>query len=281
MPEFPASSHVISFAGFAVSNEAEDRIRTIGILAENGASIFDWRLTQQALQSAGCRIVFFTEWPQNSYRRRLSQIPARLAWRVLSWAEDKSARAEHPDHVLEDGIPLACSFNGYFKEFPAAEIAKITGEHVDLLIRLGGRGIYRGPILDAATHGMVSIHHGDNRLYRGGPPGFWEIMNGEARCGYIIQRLTRVLDGGEVLARGEIDTAHFAALNRTRLFKAADAALAAIVANFLRTDRLPEPEPPSEQLGPIYRMPTLIDLARYVWKAWMSPSVVRKGRRGI
>lgn len=206
-------------------------------------------------------------------------MPARLAWRVLSWAEDRAIKAEHLSFRPDGSIPLACSFVGYFKEFPAAEIAKITAEHTDLLIRLGGRGIYRGSILDAATYGMVSIHHGDNRLYRGGPPGFWEIMNGEARCGYIVQRLTRVLDGGEVLARGEIDTARFAALNRTHLFKAADAALAVIVADFLRTGRLPEPEPPSEQLGPIYRMPGLADLARYVWRAWLSPSVVRRDPR--
>lgn len=265
----------------AVSDGAEDDTRTIGILAEIGASIFDWRLTQQTLQSAGCRIVFFTEFPQNSYRRRWSQMPARLAWRVLSWAEDRAVKAENPSLCSDGSIPLACSFESYFKEFPAAEIAKITAAHVDLLIRLGGRGIYRGSILDAASHGMVSIHHGDNRLYRGGPPGFWEIMSGEARCGYIVQRLTRVLDGGEVLARGEIDTAHFAALNRTHLFKAADAALAAIVADFLRTGRLPDPEPPAQQLGPIYRMPSLVDLARYVWKAWVLPSFVRRVRPTI
>ena len=190
----------MSSSDYVMSDDGKGHTRTIGILAESRASIFDWRLTQQALQAADCRIVFFTEFPQNSYRRRWSQMPARLAWRVLSWAEDKAAKAEHPSFRPDGSIPLACSFESYFKEFPAAEIARITAEHVDLLIRLGGRGIYRGAILDAATHGMVSIHHGDNRLYRGGPPGFWEIMNGEAHCGYIVQRLTRVLDGGQVQA---------------------------------------------------------------------------------
>ncbi|MGX7743994.1 hypothetical protein [Rhodopseudomonas parapalustris] len=261
---------------FQGTDDTNEHRRTIGILAESGASIFDWDLTQQAIQSGGCRIVFFTEFPQNSYRRRWSQMPARLAWRMLARIEDRVAKAVHLSFRAVDSIPLACAFESYFKEFPAAEIAKVIEANVDLLIRLGGRGIYRGSILDAARHGMISIHHGDNRLYRGGPPGFWEIMNGEARCGYIVQRLTRVLDGGEVLARGEIATARFAALNRVRLFKTADAALAAIVADFVRTGRLPEPEPPYEQLGPIYRMPSLVDLVRYVWRTWVSPSSVRR-----
>jgi len=38
------------------------------------------------------RIVFFTELPRNAYRRRWSQIPTRLAWRVLSWMEDRGPK---------------------------------------------------------------------------------------------------------------------------------------------------------------------------------------------
>lgn len=38
------------------------------------------------------RIVFFTELPRNAYRRCWSQIPTRLAWRVLSWMEDRGPK---------------------------------------------------------------------------------------------------------------------------------------------------------------------------------------------
>ncbi len=43
----------------------------------------------------------------------------------------------------------------------------------DVLIRCG-KGILRGDILYAARHGILSFHHADNRINRGGPPGFWE-----------------------------------------------------------------------------------------------------------
>ena len=44
-------------------------------------------------------------------------------------------------------------------------------------------------LLYAIFNGIISFHHGDNDFYRGGPPGFWEIINKETRTGFIIQRL--------------------------------------------------------------------------------------------
>jgi hypothetical protein len=69
-----------------------------------------------------------------------------------------------------------------------------------VLIRLGFR-ILRGGILTAAPHGVWSYHHGDNDRYRGGPPGFWEVMEGTPVTGTILQRLTEALDDGQVLYR--------------------------------------------------------------------------------
>ena len=70
-----------------------------------------------------------------------------------------------------------------------------------MLIRLGFR-ILRGGILTAAPHGVWSYHHeGDNDRYRGGPPGFWEVMEGTPVAGTILQRLTEALDGGHALYR--------------------------------------------------------------------------------
>lgn len=36
---------------------------------------------------------------------------------------------------------------------------------------------------------MLSYHHGDMRRYRGQPPGFWELYNGEREIGVTVQRL--------------------------------------------------------------------------------------------
>jgi hypothetical protein len=84
--------------------------------------------------------------------------------------------------------------------FEDADVARIRDARVDVLVRLGFR-ILRGDILNAARYGIWSWHHGDNTRYRGGPPCFWEVMEGEPVTGTILQRLTEALDDGEVLYR--------------------------------------------------------------------------------
>ncbi len=75
------------------------------------------------------------------------------------------------------------------------------GEHrVHVFVRLGFR-ILRGEILEAARYGVWSFHHGDNRVNRGGPAGFWEVFDQHATTGSILQILGEDLDNGTVLAR--------------------------------------------------------------------------------
>jgi len=77
---------------------------------------------------------------------------------------------------------------------------RIRSYHLDVLVRLGFR-ILRGGILQAARYGVWSYHHGDNKVNRGGPPGFWEVLEGHAVTGSILQRLNDELDNGTVLCR--------------------------------------------------------------------------------
>src|SRR2546427_6485060 len=51
-----------------------------------------------------------------------------------------------------------------------------------------------------------SYHHGDNRVNRGGPPGYWEVMESSPVTGTMLQVLTEDLDGGRVLYRSYSST---------------------------------------------------------------------------
>jgi hypothetical protein len=84
--------------------------------------------------------------------------------------------------------------------FSASDIEAIRAARPDVLVRLGFR-ILRGDILNVARFGVWSYHHGDNERYRGGPPCFWEVLEGDPVTGTILQRLTEALDDGEVLYR--------------------------------------------------------------------------------
>ena len=83
---------------------------------------------------------------------------------------------------------------------PDADCAAIESERVDILVRLGFR-ILRGRILSTARYGVWSFHHGDNRVNRGGPPGYWEVAEGWPVTGCVLQALSEDLDNGLVLAK--------------------------------------------------------------------------------
>src|SRR4029077_437106 len=80
------------------------------------------------------------------------------------------------------------------------DVARLRALEVDVFVRFGFR-ILRGDILTVARYGVWSFHHGDNRINRGGPAGFWEVHEGWPETGATLQVLTEDLDGGRVLAR--------------------------------------------------------------------------------
>jgi hypothetical protein len=53
-------------------------------------------------------------------------------------------------------------------------------------------------------HGTVNVHHGAVPDYRGGPPVFWELVDGRDAVGFTIHRIDGGIDTGPVLAEGEV-----------------------------------------------------------------------------
>lgn len=91
--------------------------------------------------------------------------------------------------------PRRTKFSDYIVD---QDIAEINKYEVDVFIRLGFR-ILRDKILKAAKFGIWSYHHGDNCLNRGGPAGFWEVLNNDPVTGSILQIISEDLDNGLLL----------------------------------------------------------------------------------
>jgi hypothetical protein len=94
----------------------------------------------------------------------------------------------------------------FVHRFPAADVERIKDFGLDVLLRFGFN-ILRGGLLEAARYGVWSYHHGDNDAYRGGPPLFWEMVEGNPESGVILQVLTEALDDGLVLRKSVFPTA--------------------------------------------------------------------------
>lgn len=111
---------------------------------------------------------------------------------------------------LLDGIPtieVSPRQTKHCDYFSDEDVSRLRQYDLDVAVRLGFR-ILRGDALRIARHGVWSYHHGDNRVNRGGPPGFWEVMEGHAVTGSMLQVLTEELDAGHVLYRSYSSTHH-------------------------------------------------------------------------
>ena len=65
------------------------------------------------------------------------------------------------------------------------------------------------------AHGTINVHHGAVPDYRGGPPVFWELLDGLETVGFTIHRIDAGIDTGPVLATGEVPIERRASLSAT------------------------------------------------------------------
>ena len=145
------------------------------------------------------------------------------------------------------------------------DIRSLKEYDIDLLIRCGG-GILRGSILNCTKYGVLSFHHGDNRVNRGVPAGFWEVFNDEPSSGFVIQKLTEALDGGEVLFRGNIMTASYWQLNYANLCKKGNFFILKILKDLSDNNKLPLSESYIPYGNKLFRFPQTYQLIQYICK---------------
>ena len=112
---------------------------------------------------------------------------------------------------IVNAVPLQKKYSDYFS---IDTIKDIMSYELDVMIRLGFR-IIKGDMLKCAKFGVWSYHHADNRKNRGGPPGFWEVMEGWPETGSVLQILSDDLDAGDVIYRS-FSMTDYLLINRNR-----------------------------------------------------------------
>ena len=93
--------------------------------------------------------------------------------------------------------PIRTKFSDKINE---RDIDEIQSHDLDVILRFGFR-ILRGDILTSSKFGIWSFHHGDDDANRGGPPGFWEVMQDQPITGCLLQILSEDLDGGKIIRK--------------------------------------------------------------------------------
>ncbi|MDA7464829.1 hypothetical protein N8896_01020 [Candidatus Pelagibacter ubique] len=171
-----------------------------------------------------------------------------LTLRLIKFIEIFNVKKKFPNYIKRYNLKNQINFrelkvdgvwskSKLYLEFGKKELEIISKEDFDCIIRCGS-GILRGQILDLPKFGILSFHHGDNRVNRGGPSGFWEVMKNEPSSGFIIQKLTNQLDAGDILLRGNIMTANFFTLNHAQLLEKSHFFLKKILDDIAFTGRM-------------------------------------------
>lgn len=137
----------------------------------------------------------------NNWNALLYLVYSKLDGRLFATAPDAFEARSAADLLRDTPVlrvkPQELRYSDWFAD---DDVERIRSQRLDVLVRFGFR-ILRGRILQAARYGVWSYHHGDNTVNRGGPPGFWEVLEGHAVTGSILQRLSDELDNGTVLCR--------------------------------------------------------------------------------
>ena len=197
-----------------------EKISRIGLIgaAFYYSSIFLSTVLQKYIYIVERRIVL-REFPQLEKKYNIENLLSRSINVSANWSKSK----------------LVCRFT-------EESVKTVESEALDILIRLGS-GILRGEILNAASHGVISLHHGDNRYYRGGPCGFWEVLENCAETGYVIQILSDRLDGGDIVYRQSLMTRELWHLNSLQVQKKSISYLLRVLDHLNQYGQLPRLDP--------------------------------------
>ncbi|MDA9345638.1 hypothetical protein N9R74_02125 [bacterium] len=206
---------------------------------------------------------------------RASKLFGRLTFELITRLEAVIVQRMKPISCTQDTKPLddfdiqklavqpRKSKSGLVFRYSPDDLDAIKTLELDVLVRAGA-GILRGEILSVCRYGVLSFHHGDNRVNRGSPAGFWEVYFGAPKTGFIIQRLTEELDGGDVLFRGATRTKPLYLMNQSSVFYKSAPFFSTFLKKVAETGRLPEVLESWPYGHPLFSTPTLIVQIGYV-----------------
>ena len=207
----------------------------------------------------------------------LKQTISHFLFLALKWCENLSLKRNeafknhlNSYNILDFGLteikitPIVLQSEN-LHQFSDEDINKIKSLGLDLLLRVGP-AIIEESILKVAKFGIISLYHGDNLNYRGGPEGFWEVLNGEDSTGFVIKRPTKEIGVEEVCFRGYRKTKGYWLVNQACIYTKANYYLKEFIKNLAKTQKLPPCLPHFPYSNRLYKNPGFWDILRYIKK---------------
>ncbi|MGA8262098.1 MAG: hypothetical protein WB783_17980 [Arenicellales bacterium] len=149
---------------------------------------------------------------------------------------------------------------GRYADFNEDDVGAVRAKDLDFILGLAGERL-AGGMIGAARCGVWIFQHGDVAKYRGEPPCFWEIYNGDPVSGAALCRLTS--EGRVVLKKGSFPTVAYSyGANLSRVLEESAVWPAQVCMSLLKGGRTSLDDPPSRAAPPAYGPPTNFQTAR-------------------
>jgi folate-dependent phosphoribosylglycinamide formyltransferase PurN len=111
-----------------------------------------------------------------------------------------SSQQEHLRQFAEQlGLPVYTVAN-----YHAAESLVMMRETAADLGLISGTNILKPSVFGIPRLGSINLHQGLAPYYRGGPPVFWELFNGESEIGLTIHFVAEKVDTGDIIAQQRV-----------------------------------------------------------------------------
>ncbi len=195
----------------------------------------------------------------------ISKLEQQILKKKSSYKDFYSSFNLSSRHLEIIEVEPTLSDSGLFVSYKDSDLDKIKEARLNLLVR-GGRGILKGGILTICPNGIISFHHADNDVNRGGPSGFWEVYKKSPTTGFIIQRLNENLDGGDVLFKGFIQTDWLYSRNKINLYETSTSFLHKTIENIICESSITESYPKIPYSETLYTIPNVLESTNYLFK---------------
>lgn len=127
-----------------------------------------------------------------------SGLARRAASRAMSLVRRQGSSTD--DLTVSRSAALAAGVTAtWVQDLNGIEAETATREFGADLGIVAGTYILKPRTFDAPRLGSINLHSGKTPEYRGGPPLFWELYNGETEFGITIHKVSAKLDAGPII----------------------------------------------------------------------------------
>jgi methionyl-tRNA formyltransferase len=194
---------------------SDKKFRVI-LLTHGGAELVLERLLErEAVEVAGVFVETETT-PPRGWREKLRRsirydgwaaTASKLAGQLLGRRAGAGVTEAGRDGLREmcdsRGVPVHLVANYHTDE----AIEMMRGARADLGV-IYGTNIIRESVFGIPRLGSINLHQGLAPLYRGGPPVFWELYNGEREVGLTVHFVAAKVDTGDILLQETVPLAY-------------------------------------------------------------------------